>query len=160
MRSRISRFLGLAAATALGTGYSPVAPGTAGSLVSALVFVALGSLPGGRLLTFALLPVVIAVGYLGCRAGYRMWGGDPSRVTADEFAGCWLACLAAPVAWGPAGSAAAFGLFRLFDILKPWPVSRLDRMEGPGGILLDDLAAGILAGIPLLLLQLLHHAPA
>jgi phosphatidylglycerophosphatase A len=141
----------------LGTGYFPYAPGTVGSLVSALTVYLLSSLPGGRMLTLALLPAVITVGFFGSMAGHRMWGGDPSRVTVDEFAGCWLACLASPPEWGAAGFAAAFALFRLFDILKPWPVCRFDSMEGPAGILLDDLAAGVMAGFPLLAFRLLHH---
>ena len=158
MRGRFSRLAGTAAATVLGTGYSPVAPGTVGSLVSAAAFAALDTAGDGRLATLLLAPAIVFLGYLGCRAGYAMWGGDPSRVTADEFAGCWLACLASPPSWGPAGPAAAFALFRLFDILKPWPVSRFDRMEGAAGILLDDLAAGALAAIPLLVARIVCHA--
>lgn len=157
MRSGIERFLGGAAATVLGTGYLPIAPGTVGSLLSALSVYLLDTLPGGRMIALGLLPPVMAVGFLGSAAGHRMWGGDPSRVNVDEFAGCWLACMASPPEWGLAGLAAAFALFRLFDILKPWPVCRFDRMEGAAGILLDDLAAGVMAGIPLLAFHLLRH---
>ena len=78
------------------------------------------------------------------------WGKDPSRVVADEFAGCWIACMGAPEVWGISGFAAAFVLFRVFDIFKPWPVSLFDRMESAEGILLDDIAAGIISAVVLL----------
>jgi len=140
------RLPGILAATVLGTGYSPVAPGTAGSLVAAAAFLAVRQgLPGW--VCFALLPPVLVLAAWGCRAGFSMWGDDPPRVTADEFAGCWIACLAAPRTWGVAGIAAAFLLFRLFDIAKPWPVSAFDRISTPWGILLDDLAAGLYAAL-------------
>ena len=153
----ISRLIGGAVATVLGTGYFPFAPGTLGSLVSAAVYIALSSRPGGRTLAIAIFPVVTALGFAGSAYGYRKWGGDPSRVTVDEFAGCWLACLASPTSWGLAGPGAAFVLFRVFDILKPWPVSRFDRMEGTAGIMLDDLVAGAMAALPLLAWSLLQH---
>jgi phosphatidylglycerophosphatase A len=94
------------------------------------------------------LAVLLPVSFAACAAGVRMWGRDPSRVTIDEWVGCWIACMAAPPAipW----LAAAFLLFRLFDILKPWPVSFLDRMEGSAGVVLDDIAAGLMAAVVLL----------
>jgi len=152
-----SRIIGVAVATVLGTGYSPLAPGTMGSLVSAAVYILLSLRPGGRTLALALFPLVTALGFAGSAYGYRKWGGDPSRVTVDEFAGCWLACMASPPSWGVAGPAAAFVLFRVFDILKPWPVSRFDRIEGTAGIMLDDLAAGAMAALPLLAWSLFQH---
>jgi phosphatidylglycerophosphatase A len=137
------RIPGIITATVFGTGYAPIAPGTAGSLVAALLFLlSRSSLPWW--LPLALLAPVTALAYWGCYVGFRLWGDDPSRVNADEFAGCWLACLAVPCSWGAAGICAAFLLFRLFDIIKPWPVSIFDRMKTPAGILLDDLAAGLL----------------
>jgi len=93
----------------------------------------------------------------GCKEGYRLWGDDPSRVNVDEFAGCWIACLAVPSSWGVPGIASALVIFRLFDILKPWPVSYFDRMKTPAGILLDDVAAGILSAI-LIGLGVIVHA--
>ncbi|MBN2607789.1 MAG: phosphatidylglycerophosphatase A [Candidatus Fermentibacteraceae bacterium] len=141
MSSALDR-AGKAVATVLGAGYLPVAPGTAGSLVSAGLFAVLGPGPALRWLLCALF---LAIGYWGCRVGRASWGSDPSRVVADEFAGCWIACMAAPAGWRLAGVAAAFILFRAFDIWKPWPVSVFDRMDSPLGILLDDVAAGILS---------------
>ncbi len=150
------RFMGTAAATVFGSGYSPFAPGTAGSLVAAGAFLLTAELSGwGNLPIILLLPISV-LGYWGCFFGHRMWGGDPSKVTSDEFVGCWIACLAVPSRWGILGILAAFLLFRVFDILKPWPVCRFDRMTGPAGILLDDVAAGIIAFLILLAGRLLH----
>ena len=91
-----SRILGAAVATVLGAGYFPIAPGTVASLISSAVFFLL--LHFGisfNYLLAALFPILI-VSYWGCIMGHRMWGKDPSRVTVDEFAGCWIACLFVP----------------------------------------------------------------
>lgn len=131
-------------ATSLGTGFFPVAPGTVGSILGAVAF---GFFGRGRPL---LLVPVIALAWVGCHFGRRLWEKDPSRVNIDEFAGCWVACLASPPGWGLYGIAAAFALFRVMDIAKPWPVSLLDRIDSPFGILADDIAAGLVAGALLL----------
>ncbi|MEN8210006.1 MAG: phosphatidylglycerophosphatase A [Candidatus Fermentibacteria bacterium] len=140
-------------ATVFGAGYIPVAPGTAGSLLSAGLFFALGQT---HLINWILCFCFLILGYLGCRAGRQRWGEDPSKVVIDEFAGCWISCLAVPAGWGIIGIAAAFTLFRIFDIFKPWPVSALDRMKSAAGILLDDVAAGIMAAIVILLGSVIH----
>lgn len=133
-------FAGAALATSLGTGFFPVAPGTVGSILAAVVYVFFGV---GRPL---LLVPLIALAWLGCHSGRRLWGKDPSRVNIDEFAGCWVACLASPGGWGLYGIAAALLLFRVMDIAKPWPVSILDRIDSSFGILADDIVAGLIAG--------------
>lgn len=140
----LTRYTGTAIATVFGAGYFPIAPGTAGSLISVIVFFLI---PAGNSLHLLILAVILPVGYWGCSIGQRLWGDDPSRVVIDEFAGCWIACLAVPGSWGITGFAVAFILFRLFDILKPWPVSVFDRMKSPAGILLDDVVAGALSAI-------------
>lgn len=136
--------VGIVVSTVFWVGYIPVAPGTAGSLVSAGLYLVLQ--PGG-LLPWVLCAFFLVLGYWGSYAGRKKWGGDPSRVVIDEFAGCWISCLAVPSDWGIAGIAAAFVLFRIFDIFKPWPVSVFDRMKSAAGILLDDVAAGIIAAL-------------
>jgi len=138
---------GTVIATIFGTGYIPIAPGTAGSLLSAGLYFLLQ--PAG-LIPWALCGVFLVLGFWGSYAGRDKWGGDPSQIVIDEFAGCWIACLAVPSNWGIAGVAAAFILFRIFDIFKPWPVSVFDRMSSAAGILLDDVAAGIMAAVVLL----------
>ncbi len=142
--NNLARYTGTAIATVFGAGYLPVAPGTAGSLISALLFFLI---PAENSFHLLVLAVILPVGYWSCLIGQRLWGGDPSRVVIDEFAGCWIACLAVPVSWGIAGITVAFILFRLFDILKPWPVSVFDEMKSPAGILLDDVAAGVLSAV-------------
>lgn len=135
----LRRIAGAALATCLGSGFFPFAPGTVGSILAAVVFILVR---GDRM---ALLIPIIPLAWLGCACGRRLWGADPSRVNADEFAGCWVACLAAPPGWGLWGVAAALVLFRIADILKPWPVSLLDRLDSSLGILADDIAAGLMA---------------
>lgn len=147
------RFAGAAIATLFGAGYFPFAPGTIGSLISVGLFI---SIPGQGIFPLLILVPVLPVAYFGCSVGQRLWGEDPSYIVVDEFAGCWIACLAAPASWGIAGIAVAFVLFRIFDIAKPWPVSIFDRMKSPVGILLDDVAAGVLAAMLLYTGGLLH----
>jgi phosphatidylglycerophosphatase A len=74
---------------------------------------------------------------------------DPSPIVIDEVAGLWLTLTLAPLT--PLGAALAFGLFRFFDIVKPWPVRWADRnIGGATGIMLDDILAGIWAALVLL----------
>ncbi len=138
------RIPGAAVATVLGSGYSPLAPGTVGSIVAAVVYWAVRSTFPPWVAHLLIIPI-IPLALWGCSVGFRLWGDDPSRVNVDEFAGCWIACMAVPAAWGITGIAASLAVFRLFDILKPWPVSLFDRMKTPAGILLDDLAAGLMS---------------
>ena len=87
------------------------------------------------------------------------WGNDPGRFVLDEIAGyllgaaiVWLATASSP---DVTELVALFVLFRAFDILKPWPISRLEELKGGDGVMLDDVAAGILAAVVLLLLPIL-----
>jgi phosphatidylglycerophosphatase A len=77
---------------------------------------------------------------------------DPGQVVIDEVAGQWIALAACPVEIRHA--LLAFGLFRLFDIVKPWPARQLERLHGGLGIMMDDVAAGIYA---LLIGLMVHH---
>lgn len=125
-------------------GKSPVAPGTCGSL-AAIVLAPFLFMPlplWGRAL---LLLLVFITGALAAgRAEQMLRKQDPSEVVIDEVLGQWLVCLpfAALAFWE---YAAAFVLFRLFDIAKPWPVKRLEAMGGGLGIMVDDAAAGAYA---------------
>jgi phosphatidylglycerophosphatase A len=152
---RIWRVIAAGVATVMGAGYFPLAPGTAGSIVSTGLYYALSP---DLLLRSILAAFFLAAGYWGCIMGKRFWGSDPSRVVVDEFAGCWLACMAVPQEWGLIGLLAAFALFRIFDIFKPWPVRVFDRMDTPAGILLDDVAAGIMAALLIALGTAVHAA--
>ncbi|MCK5034436.1 MAG: phosphatidylglycerophosphatase A [Candidatus Sabulitectum sp.] len=146
---RVIRFLGGALASTMGTGFFPWGPGTVGSIIAAVAFYYYPLNP------FTLLPAVLLLSWLGCEAGRKLWGEDPSIVTIDEVAGTWIACLAAPHGWGIWGILAALVLFRIFDIAKPWPVNKLDEMKNGIGILLDDVAAGLMAAGVLLIAYLI-----
>ena len=129
-------------ATWFGAGLLPKAPGTWGSL-AALPFAWIITHAGGPWLLAAAVVVVSAVGWWA--AGFYAAASnaaDPGQVVIDEVAGQWLVLTLAPQ--DLAGYALAFALFRLFDIVKPWPVSWADRhLKGGLGIMLDDLLAGL-----------------
>ena len=132
----------------LGSGLSPKAPGTAGS-VAALVFaVPLVTLPWWAGL--GLVVLAFAVGcYLCGETSRRLGVHDHGGIVWDEFVGLWLVLLWIP--FEPAWWVAAFVLFRLFDIVKPWPIRWLDRRVGGGfGIMIDDILAAVYALVPLL----------
>jgi phosphatidylglycerophosphatase A len=133
-------------ATAGGAGYSPVAPGTAGTLVAV---VALWLVP---LSTFALLIATAVVTALGIWAGARVERAvgrkDPGVVVIDEVAGMMVSVLAVPRSVPVL--VAAFFLFRFFDVVKPPPANRLQALPGGLGIMVDDLIAGAYALVVLL----------
>ena len=158
------RGLVLFIATGAGSGYVPVAPGTAGALVGLVLFVlGLRVLEGPLyLLTLA---AAIALAVWSSAAAIPIFGRkDPRQVTIDEVVGM-LTTLAllpetASISAGPfameAGLVAGFVFFRLFDILKPFPIRWLERaLPGGYGIVLDDVAAGIFANAALRIVALL-----
>ncbi len=142
----------LAVATAGGAGLAPVAPGTAGSLVGIPVFLLLAR-PGPALLLLSLL-ALFAAGVWASEVAERVWGrADDGRIVVDEVLGQGIALL--PLAWPGldlgAGARAgvivtAFVTFRVLDIAKPSFVGRLEtRFSGGLGVMLDDVAAGLLS---------------
>lgn len=129
-------------ATGLGSGYSPFAPGTAGSLVGLALFLPLAGL--SWLVQVAAVVAVTLVGALAAGRVARLVGRkDPGLVVVDEVAGQWITLLALPVT--PVTALAGFLLFRVMDIVKPWPARDLERLPGGLGIMADDVAAGIYA---------------
>jgi phosphatidylglycerophosphatase A len=140
-------------ALGFGSGLSPIAPGTAGSLVALLPWLALRHLPPAF---YALMLVVaFAFGVWACAVAIRVLAvKDPSAVVWDEFVGQWIAL--APLLWRPRGwlwILCGFILFRIFDIAKPWPVSWADRaVPGGLGVMLDDVFAGVYAALVLAVL--------
>lgn len=131
-----------------GAGLSPVAPGTVGTLVA--VGLELLLRPLALPLRAAIVALVCVVGIWLCgESARRLRAHDHPGIVWDEFAGYLLAMLAAPPGWP--WIVAGFVLFRLFDIIKPWPIRELDHGIGGGlGIMLDDLVAGVFAGLLLL----------
>ena len=142
-------------ATGFGTGLSPYAPGTAGSLLAVVIWwFALAELPLAARVAVALVAFGLGV-VLVERVVRRHDLGDAPAIVWDEIAGCWLALAVVPKSWP--WVVAAFALFRLGDIAKPWPVSWADRSVGGGlGIMLDDLiVGGLVAGVMAVALRLL-----
>ena len=138
-------------ATAGGLGYLPLAPGTYGSALGAALCLPMLSLPWPVLAGAAAVLTAVAVWAAGQVAAARGIP-DPSEVVIDEVAGMWWAALLLPAS--PYDLVAVFFLFRLFDVVKPAPISRLERLPGGLGIVADDVAAGLLARVAWWLLQI------
>lgn len=145
----MSRFVEIAAsviASGAGIGRLPAARGTAGSLAALLAAMLLASHYGWGQKQFALLAasaIAPAAWSAGVVARARA-AKDPQSVVADEMAGQWIA-LAGVTSHNWKSWLAAFLLFRLFDIWKPWPVRRAESLPGGLGIVADDVAAGLYA---------------
>jgi phosphatidylglycerophosphatase A len=160
-RSLVDR-IAVLVATAGGVGCLRPAPGTWGTLAAILIVAAwLAVAPPATLGPALWIGVAVAVvgGLASCGAAIRHFRlGDPPSVVIDEVAGTWLALAVVPPALtrsDPLLALLVAGLgFRVFDIAKPWPLSWLERMPGAWGIIMDDLAAGLLAGM--LTLAVLH----
>ena len=145
----MSRVLAHVIGTFFGSGLAPVAPATAGSLAYAVLWWALWTWCGAIPL-WVQLAALAAVVVTGIWAGGRLereYGADPRRCVIDEVAGMQVTYLG--LSAGPLGWLAGFFWFRLFDIVKPFGVRRLERLGGGGGvgIMADDLGAGVLAAL-------------
>ena len=132
-------------ATGCGCGNVPRAPGTVGSLAALPLGWGLSHLALGVALPLTVVFAIVAMG-IAHRAAEMINRPDPGAVVIDEMAGVLVACVGLELS--PFSSLAAVGLFRVFDILKPFPVGWLDRrLKGGVGIVADDLAAGLLANL-------------
>jgi phosphatidylglycerophosphatase A len=136
--------------TWFGCGFSPVAPGTAGSLGALAPAYLLARYAGWRPLYFgALALVAIAPGVWAANRMARASGQrDPSRVVIDEVLGQWIT-LAGAAALNWTSWLAAFILFRLLDIWKPAPARQLESLPGGYGIVADDVMAGLYGALVL-----------
>ncbi|WP_404426844.1 phosphatidylglycerophosphatase A [Thalassospira australica] len=144
---RLSQFMLTCAATWFYSGRTTKAPGTMGSLAAVPVGWAIAVLLGYYALAIGILAVFL-IGIPIAQKYSKMIGvHDPGEIVIDEVAGQWLCILVVPLGNGLADLgwlAAAFVIFRIFDILKPWPIRWIDRRIGGGfGIMLDDILAGI-----------------
>lgn len=129
-------------ATGLGSGYSPFAPGTAGSLVGLVLFWPLaGASPVVQLVAIV---AACALGIFAADHAARTVGRkDPGLVVIDEIVGMWITlALLEP---GPVLWVAGFFAFRAMDVFKPWPARALEALPGGWGIVLDDVVAGLYA---------------
>jgi phosphatidylglycerophosphatase A len=133
--------------TAFGLGYSPVAPGTAGSLGGLAVF-ALVRWTGSTVLEGAVLAALMGLGVWSANIAERHFAlEDPGPVVIDEVVGMLASLVLLPTSWQIAAS--GFVLFRLFDIIKPYPANRFERLRGGFGIMADDVMAGVYANLVL-----------
>ena len=152
IRQRAAVFL----ATGAYVGFSPFAPGTAGSALAILFD------RGLRLteshIVYGLAVVFFSVaGVMASNVAEKHFAKkDPSAVVVDEIAGMLITLFLIPVSWS--GLLVGFLLFRLFDIVKPFPCRRAEKLKGGLGIMADDLIAGVYANIALRLASLLWPA--
>ena len=137
--------------TGFGPGWAPFAPATVASAVmAAALFLAAGRLTFARLLAIAVVTTVVGIA-LGRAAERVQAGKDPKWFVLDEYAGMAIVFLLNPISW--AACIAGFVLFRAFDVMKLWPADRCESLQGGWGIMLDDLFAGLYAGIALMVLR-------
>ena len=128
-----------------GSGAAPKAPGTFGTLAAVPVFLLLAQLPLWAYLVVVVLSFPVGI-YLCGQASRDMGVHDHGGIVWDEIVGMYVTLLAAPLS--VTGWVLAFILFRVMDIVKPWPIRDLDHsMRGGVGIMLDDLAAALYAAI-------------
>jgi phosphatidylglycerophosphatase A len=135
---RLRRILILALATGFGSGYFPLMPGTAGSLAAVLLYYFLPL--GDQIWSLVILLTIITGVWTGTFAE-REYGKDPGVVVIDEFAGQWLSLVFLPADLLTVSG--GFVLFRIFDIIKPFPANRAQKIKGGSGIMLDDLIAAV-----------------
>ena len=137
--------MALAIATVAGIGYAPVAPGTFGSAAGLVLW---WLVPASTVLQLALVALVAIGGtWAATAAEAHFHTTDPGAVVVDEVAGMLLTLLLVPVSWK--GAILGFLLFRLFDIIKPFPARRLEQLHGGVGVMADDLAAAVYANLAL-----------
>ena len=135
-----------------GVGFVPGMPGTYASFVTAVALLAasrFGGVDPAHAAALAILLGSLATLLLPTKALLASGEGDPSWIVTDEVAGLGAAVAIALLssAHGPvAPLVACFVLFRVFDVLKPGPIGRLERLPGALGVLADDLGAGVAAG--------------
>ena len=132
-------------ATGFGSGYFPIAPGTAGAALAALLWFGISLVSSYTLLYIITFFLIVFFTFLGVWSAGIMeiyWGKDPSKVVVDEMVGMWIPLLS--VSDGNVYYAlVAFFLFRAFDIFKPLGIRKLEAIEGGWGIMLDDILAGM-----------------
>jgi phosphatidylglycerophosphatase A len=138
-------FVALALATVLGVGYVPFAPGTFGSAAGLLLWWFLPPQPSIQVA--AIVVLFVAGAWSGTLAERHFHKTDPGHVVIDEVMGMLITLLMNPVGWK--GACAGFLLFRLFDIVKPYPANRLERLPGGTGVMADDAMAAVYANIAL-----------
>ena len=150
MNEKLITFL----ATGFGSGLSPVAPGTVGTLAGVVVCLLCLPMPWIMRLIIVLALLALSI-YVAEQAEKIYQKKDDQRIVIDEIIGLQITML--PVAINILNLCVAFVLFRIFDIWKPFPVKNLQGLPGGWGVVIDDVAAGIYAGMVLWLLIYLFN---
>ena len=145
MNEKLITFL----ATGFYSGLSPIAPGTAGTLAGVLICLICLPMPWILRLIFVILLLALSI-YVAGQAEKIYQKKDDQRIVIDEIIGLQVTML--PVAINILTLCVAFVLFRTFDIWKPFPLKNLQKLPGGWGVVVDDVAAGIYAGVFLWLL--------
>lgn len=133
--------LGVFVATCGYIGYAPVAPGTFGSAAGLVVFTAV-RWSGSAVVELVTIALLFAVGiWSGTVAEEHFGGVDPGPIVMDEVVGMLITLALLPVT--PAGALAGFFVFRILDIIKPWPSGGFEKLPGGLGVMADDGMAAI-----------------
>jgi phosphatidylglycerophosphatase A len=148
-------WMAVALATAGGAGFAPKAPGTAGSIVGVLVYLLIEAAHAGSYYLHAIIFFFIVGTWASSRVE-RLYGHDSQRIVIDEVVGQMITfgLFAGRYQLSAIFIAIGFGLFRLFDITKPFPIRRLERLPGGLGVVADDVGAGLYG---LVVLALIHY---
>jgi len=148
------KFFILLSATGLGAGFSPIVPGTMGTLLAIPFYYFVSSIPS-PIYELTLVAFFFFSSWISNQAE-RYWGKkDDRRIVIDEIMGFLVTMLWIPRS--PLFIVAGFLLFRFFDILKPFPIRRLEQVRSGFGVVLDDVLAGVYANIILHLLYLIKQ---
>jgi phosphatidylglycerophosphatase A len=143
--SEILRIPALIIATAFGVGYAPVASGTFGSAAGLLLWAILPSTVAAQAVAIV---VLFVLGSWSGNVAERHFGRtDPGQVVIDEVMGMLITLFMNPVGWK--GAIVAFFLFRIADVIKPYPANRLERLHGGVGVMADDGMAAVYANLVL-----------
>jgi len=121
------------------TGFIPFAPGTFGSLAALFIYY----IPGFEK-PLVLIPAILIFSFYGIYVGNKfekIYGKDPGQCTIDEFVGMWISLLFLPKTI--IISVIAFIIWRILDIIKPWPARNLEKLDGGPGIMIDDVVSAV-----------------
>ena len=134
-------------ATFFGSGFCPIAPGTAASFVTALLYLLLLGGLSGPVQALVVVAVFLAGVPAASRYSAELGRKDPGCIVVDEACGQLIALFM--IRPDPVSVAAGFILFRIFDIIKPYPIKKLERFPRGWGIMADDVGAGLAAAVVL-----------
>lgn len=142
-------------ASGLGSGFAPIAPGTAGAILATIIWFVLSHIiTPSALIVFTALAIVIStiIGTWATKKLEPFWGEDPSKVVIDEMIGVWIPLIIVKPQdlWF---ALVALILFRIFDIIKPFGIRKLDQKQGAFWVMADDIVAGIYSLIILFFIQ-------